>query len=125
VTSLGFVAVSAQYSGSYGDAAPATFCLPIGGGTVSRCRTQPLGAPQRTNRTIARGELKQFLGPHMGINPRVSYRFEDHVYAAELPVYFIVDAKGSMIAGVASGWNSTTHRIALGVFVGKAFGFQL
>lgn len=115
--------ISINYQQAYTAIPSATACK-MTNGSIS-CQTGSIGAPKHTDKLLLSLDdhtefrvMKQLFG----VSPQVTYDPRNRQQGVDLPIYFIPDSKGNLIAGVEAGWTNTQH-LTFGVIVGAPFSF--
>jgi len=122
VSMLWSVGVSTETTRKGGD--KMQVCNPIDSTGATSCFEAAIGAPATKDANLAFGEIRTlFQDGHLGLTPRAEYDFKNSEWAMRLPVYFVSNVKGQLVAGVALGYTSEKHTVAASLFIGKAFSF--
>jgi hypothetical protein len=123
----GMITLAANYQDVYKAKMSNTMCNSAASGIS--CATGSFGAPTHTEKyLLSINWAQQFQLPlpgksyPVGIDPQVTYDAKSGVLGVDVPIYFIPDSNGALIAGLDVGWTADTHAFSIGLFVGVPFG---
>lgn len=116
------VAAGYHYELDYRKSAATQICIPYGTTGALRCRSAVIGRPKKDEGGLVSAEVRGYFNPRWAINPQYVKSVDDGKWTIEMPVYFIPDAKGSLIGGISPKYASDSKDWEIRVFVGKAFG---
>lgn len=127
---LSLWSLEAGYKVDYEAQAEAEICAPLAGGAL-RCRSGPLGAPERAEGVVVTLQNRQLFPENsrlrnIGINPLLTYNVNDQSVSLDFPIYFIGKDSG-ILGGIAPGYSpAADQNFSLRVFLGGTpFSFGL
>lgn len=136
-TTSPFVGFGYQYRHDYEDAAKRVICPPPAApGTTVECKNAIFDLPERDVDHSVFGLIRianLFGDARWGDAPivelKAAYDFEDDIFSASLPVYFIMDDAGDFKGGVRVGWEERGNdpnkdEFSAGFFIVKSFDFM-
>lgn len=111
------LAVSVERQRSYRAGKSAQLCEDFGAG-FKKCSDAVLGGPSTRDATIATIGLQR-NGEHVGIQPKVSYRWSKSgaTTSVDVPIYILQNKNGGLNGGVNLGWR-TKDGVRAVLFVG-------
>lgn len=118
------VTFAAKYQNVFTAQQTSTMC--VNANSAIACQTGAFRPPKHSEKYLLSVDLhNQFqLGEHhFAVAPQFTYDAKGHTVGVDLPLYFILDSKGNLIAGIDAGWTSDNHAFSVGFMIGVPFGF--
>ncbi len=115
-----FLGLTASLEHSYKGDDSVQLCQPLEGGPSLTCRNVALNAPTDETAQLLVAELRQFLGSHVAINPRIARDFHEKVNAGEILLYMFEDPTKGLNGGIDITWKDNSNT-AITLFIGRTF----
>jgi hypothetical protein len=120
-----FVSASVAYKAKYKAGDSVAICTPLVGTGLERCSNGFFGPPSRKAGLFAATDAHVSLGKGAAAIIKAEYDFRANGVTVEVPLYFVPNDKNALLGGLLTGWSSQEKRLAIGLFVGSAYGLSV
>lgn len=111
---LYYIGATVSYKRGYKAADQINLCTPVGGGDALNCRDAVIGGPtEKKGMVLALEGIGYYQ--NFGVSPRLARDSSTDAWTFDLPIYLLRD---KFNGGISVGYNSSTDKATIALFVG-------